>query len=264
MTNKEAVMSTRHPWRLPGLAVVACLLAPAAVAAEGVTPFSTAVPGEPPAPWRVVSLFKGKKPLTQFDIAQVDGSRVLRVEAQRSYGTLVHNLPAKPPAPGTLLRWRWRLDEPLLGADLRRKSGDDSPLKVCVLFDMPIDRLGFMDRQMLRMGRSISGEELPSATLCYVWDHALPPGTLLRNAFTASLRMVVLDSGEKNLRRWIVHERDIHADFLRAFGSEDGMVPPLEGILIGADADNTADRSLGFVGDIMLGARAATASVRPP
>lgn len=232
--------------------------------AEAVAPFSAAAPGEPPAPWRVVSVFKGKKPLTRFEITEVDGNKVLRVEAEKSYGTLVHALPPESPAPGTLLRWRWRLDEPLLSADLRRKSGDDSPLKVCALFDMPMDQLGFMDRQLLRIGRSISGEDLPSATLCYVWDHALPPGTLLRNAFTAGLRMMVLDSGEKNLRQWITHERDIHADFLRAFGTESPTVPPLAGLLIGADADNTADRSLGFVGDIVLGRRAATVGISAP
>ena len=105
---------------------------------------------------------------------------------------------------------------------------------------------------MLRVGRSISGEDLPSATLCYVWDHTLAAGTVLRNAFTATLRMIVLDSGEKNLRLWITHERDIRADFLTAFGSESGPVPPMAGLLIGADADNTADRSLGFVGDLTL------------
>ena len=56
---------------------------------------------------------------------------------------------------------------------------------------------------------------------------------------------------------------NIHADFLRAFNPEGGTVPALEGVLIGADADNTADRSLGFVGDIAFG-RSATASVNGP
>lgn len=251
----------RRGWR--GWA--ACLLAAGAALAQAqtVTPFSNAPPGDPPPPWRVVSVFKGKKPLTDFHIAEVDGSRVLRVEAQKSYGTLVHALAKAPPAPGTLMRWRWRLDEPLLHTDLTIRGGDDSPLKVCVLFDLPMDQLGFLDRQLLRAGRAISGEPLPTATLCYVWDHAMPAGTVLHNAFTSGLRMIVLDSGEQRLRQWVVHERDIHADFLRAFKPEDGTVPALEGVLIGADADNTAGRSLGFVGDIAFG-RTATASVIAP
>lgn len=250
-------------WEWRGLGVGLLALAGGLAQAQTVTPFSSAPPGEPPAPWRVVSVFKGKKPLTDFQIAEVDGSKVLRVEAEKSYGTLVHTLAKTPPAPGTLLRWRWRLDEPLLHTDLRRKSGDDSPLKVCVLFDLPMDQLGFMDRQLLRAGRAISGEALPTATLCYVWDHAMSVGSVLRNAFTAGLRMIVLDSGEQRLRQWVMHERDIHADFLRAFNPDQGSVPALEGVLVGADADNTAERSLGFVGDIAFG-RAAAAGVSAP
>lgn len=254
----------RYPSSLRGL--LACLLACSAsmATAEAVTPFSAAKSGEPPSPWRVVSLFKDRKPLTRFDMADVDGRKVLRVEATQSYGTLVHALTPMPPTPGTRLRWRWRLDEPLLAADLRRKSGDDSPLKVCLLFDMPMESLGFMDRQMLRAARSISGEHLPSATLCYVWDHALPPGTVLRSAFTASLRMMVLDSGELRLGQWITHERDVRADFLRAFGQESATVPPLEGLLVGADADNTAGHSLGYVGDVQLDRGTASAQVNAP
>lgn len=250
-------------WEWRGLGVSLLALAAGLAQAQTVAPFSSAPPGEPPAPWRVVSVFKDKKPLTSFQIAEVDGGKVLRVEAQKSYGTLVHALAKASPAPGTLLRWRWRLDEPLLNTDLRVKRGDDSPLKVCVLFDLPMDQLGFMDRQLLRAGRAMSGEALPSATLCYVWDHAMPVGSVLKNAFTASLRMIVLDSGEQRLRQWVMHERDIHADFLRAFNPENGTVPALEGVLIGADADNTADRSLGFVGDIAFG-RTATAGVSAP
>lgn len=251
----------RWGWRGLGIGLLAW--AAGLAQAQTVAPFSSAPPGDPPQPWRVVSVFKGKKPLTDFRIAEVDGSKVLRVEAEKSYGTLVHQLAKTSPAPGTLLRWRWRLDLPLLHADLKRKSGDDTPLKVCVMFDLPMDQLGFMDRQLLRAGRAMSGEALPSATLCYVWDHAMPVGTVLRNAFTAGLRMIVLDSGEQRLRQWVPHERDIHADFLRAFTPEDGAVPALEGVLIGADADNTADRSLAFVSDIAFG-RPATASVSAP
>ncbi|MBK5206257.1 MAG: DUF3047 domain-containing protein [Polaromonas sp.] len=35
---------------------------------------------------------------------------------------------------------RWRLDQPLTGANLRSREGDDSPLKVCALFSTPIEK----------------------------------------------------------------------------------------------------------------------------
>ena len=229
---------------------------PAAALAKSPLPrlnlFSSASGANPPAPWRVVSLPKGNKPLTRYDITALDGRQVLRVQTDRSYANLVHDLPPSALAPGVQLRWRWRLDKPLLDADLRRRDGDDSPLKVCALFDLPIEQLGFVERNLLRTARAITSEKLPAATLCYVWDSTLPAGTLLRNAFTDRLRMIVLDSGEQRLGQWIAHSQNLAADFLRAFGQESPTVPPLIGVLVGADSDNTAGQSLGYVGDITL------------
>jgi hypothetical protein len=216
------------------------------------TPFSTATSREPPLPWRVVALPTGHKPLTRFDITPLDGRPVLRVQTDRSYANLVHDLPEVVPASGTLLRWRWRLDQPLRETDLRHREGDDSALKVCLLFDMSLDNLGFMDRSMLRVVSSVSGEQLPAATLCYVWDNNLPVGTLINNAFTSRIRMLVVDSGGAHLGQWISHQRNVIADFHRAFGPESPGLSPLKAVLVGADADNTGGQSLGYVDDIIL------------
>ena len=215
-------------------------------------PFSSATGSAPPAPWRVVGLPRAGKPLTRFDTVPMDGRMVLRVQTDRSYANLEHDLPDIEVAPGAMLRWRWRLDQPLAGTDLRRRDGDDSPLKVCALFDMPIERLGFVERNLLRAARSVSGENLPAATLCYVWDASLPPGTLLDNAYSHRLRFIVLDSGNRQLGQWVAHAQDLAADFRRAFGNESPEMPPLQGVLVGGDSDNTGGQSLGYVGDITL------------
>jgi hypothetical protein len=39
----------------------------------------------------------------------------------------------------------------------------------------------------------------------------------------------------------------VAADFLRAFGDETTTVPPLTGVAVGADADNTGGRSLAHI-----------------
>ena len=73
---------------------------------------------EPPAPWRVVGLPQQEMPLTRFAVVTQDGTRVLRIEADRAYGNLVHPLKSVPA--GTLA-WRWRVDQPATGVDLRRR-----------------------------------------------------------------------------------------------------------------------------------------------
>jgi hypothetical protein len=241
-----------------GLALLLSLLFTAAVSAQtqsraiALAPFSSSGGEQPPAPWRVVGVPGGKIPLTIYSIADMDGRKVLRVETSKSYGNLVHDLSAVLAEAGSRLRWRWRLDEPLRGADPRRREGDDSPLKVCALFDMPLAKLGLIERNVLRLARAASGEKLPSATLCYVWDSALATGTLLANAYTARVRIMVVNSGEQRLGQWVSHERDLAADFQRAFGEESDTLPPLQAVLVGGDADNTGGRSLGWVGDVTL------------
>ena len=209
----------------------------------------------PAPPWRLVGLPRQSKPSTRYTVALLDGQRVLRVDAQASYGNLVHGLAGlgmDGPGSPHRLAWRWRLDDANPSADLRRKEADDSPIKVCALFDLPLSALPFAERQLLRLARQLAGETLPAAAVCYVWDSRLPPGTVLDNAYTRRIRMIVLRGGDAPLRSWVNERRDVAADFLRLFGDEAQAVPPLVGVLIGADADNTLDRSLAFVAGISL------------
>lgn len=206
--------------------------------------------GPPAAPWRVVGLPMKRKPLTEFSIVQLGNERVLRVRADRSYANLSHSLAAG--SHGYTLRWRWRLDQPIEGSDLLRKNGDDTPIRVCAMFDLSLQDMSFVERNMLRLARKASGESLPGATLCYVWDQKLAAGTELPNAFTQRIHYLVLNSAGTPLLQWVSHTRDLRADFLRSFGTESRTVPRLLGILVGADADNTEGASLAYVGDISL------------
>jgi hypothetical protein len=235
---------------LPAWAPAQTAVPASPTAAPALRAFSSAPEGAPPAPWRVVGLLASKKPLTEFDVVNLGGERVLRVHADRSYANLSHRLP--PNTVATRLHWRWRLDQPLANADLRTKSGDDTPIKVCALFDLPLEALDFMERSVLRLTRAALGEHLPAATLCYVWDQKLPVDTELPNAFTRRIHYLVLNSASTPLQTWVSHTRDLRADFLRSFGHESSTVPPLLAVAVGADADNTAESSLAYVGDLAL------------
>lgn len=240
--------------------VGACgLAAPGTAVAQGAALqiFSGVPEGTVPAPWRVVGLPGNTVPVTDFAIRQLDGISVLQMRADKSYGTLSHALPNRVPGPRTTLQWRWRVDQPLANPNLRRKDGDDAAIKVCAMFDMPLDRLGFVERNVMRLARSRSGEPLPAATLCYVWDATLPNGTLLPNVYSARVRYLVLNGLAPNgtetpLRHWASHSRNLQQDFLKAFGNESPSVPPLIAIVLGADADNTGGASLAYVGDVAL------------
>ena len=214
------------------------------------TPVALAGDGPPP-PWGVVGFPGQSKPFTRFGAVTLEGQRVLRVDANLSYGFLVHALASEPSQ--RILSWRWRIDEPNTQTNLTRKDGDDSPAKVCAMFDLPLTSVPFVERQVLRMARLRAGEAIPAANICYVWDAHLAAGSVLESAYTRRIRYIVLRGPDAPLRTWMVDQRDIRADFLRLYGDEaQGKVPPLVGIAVGADADNTRQHSVAHVGELML------------
>ena len=206
--------------------------------------------GAPVAPWKVSGLPNQTKPYTQFSVVEVDGRRALKVTADESYGNLVHPLDYETKS--AHLVWQWRIEKPIEAANLREKSGDDTALKVCVFFDLPIERISFGERQLLRYARSQTSDPVPGATVCYVWDPHLPANTDLDNAFTRRMRYVVVRSGGDKLNQWVSERRDVTADFLRLFAGEAETVPKIIGVAIGADSDNTKSHSVGYVSGIKL------------
>jgi hypothetical protein len=207
----------------------------------------------PHAPWRLALLPRQTKPVTDFSVVTLDDQRVLRISADRSYGKLLH--PVEPDhATARMLSWQWRVDQfPV--ADLRQRGGDDVAVRVCAFFDWPQERLSMVDRARLATAELIAGESLPSAVMCYVWDPALPTGTIIPNAFTRRLRTVVVDGDGTSSGTWLEHRRNLQRDFQAAFWEEwrDGdTMPPLRAIVIGSDTDNTAGMSLSYLRDIRL------------
>lgn len=211
--------------------------------------------------WRFVGFPKKKAdlPATQFEAGRVDGQPAVKVVTAASYGTLVHDLKDAPPA---RLQWRWRLDQALSGGqsapDLTTKAGDDAALKVCVMFDHPLERVPFVERTVLRVARGVSGEPLPAATLCYVWDSGRAAGLQGANPYTRRVRYISLRGSETATGQWVTESRDMAQDFVALFADElpqgaqtpRSALPPVATVLIGADSDNTASHSTGWVADL--------------
>lgn len=244
--------------RLRGLVALATLL-PLAATAQTLPPLTQADGTLHPG-WRYVGFpqQKARIPPTVIEAGQMDGQPAVQVITDASYGTLVHDLQGARAGP---LQWRWRLDQALSGGkavpDLTTKAGDDAALKVCALFDHPLERVPFVERTVLRIARSVSGEALPAATVCYVWDSAHPAGRQGANPYTRRVRYISLRGSEAPTGQWLSEQRDLARDFATLFADElpaGSAVPPLRSVLIGADSDNTASRSRGWVADLRFAA----------
>lgn len=234
---------------------LAALLAGAAVTAIAATapplaPFSAGRAGAAPAGWQPYSV-RADVPRTRFELAEVDGRLALRARAAASASALVHRLDADPARTPRLV-WQWRVDSLVEGADLTRKSGDDFPARLYVLFDRDRAALSFGERTWRALAKLVYGEEPPLAALCYVWDNRHPVGSSVWSAYTERVRVIVVESGAERLGQWVAEERDLAEDYRRAFGAEP---PRIVGVVVAADTDNTGATTQAFFGDIQLGAR---------
>ncbi|HEV2748296.1 MAG TPA: DUF3047 domain-containing protein [Allosphingosinicella sp.] len=208
--------------------------------------------GPPPAPWRIVRL-GSKVPPTRYRVTEVDGVLAVEARADKSMALLARPLSIDMAAT-PILCWRWRIDAPVAGADMRRKSGDDYAARIYVAFDMPDRALSAGARFRLAIARRLFGARVPDAALNYVWDTRNPVGTSQASAYTDRARLIVAESGSARARLWVSERADIAADFARAFGSKPGK--PIQ-LALAADTDNTGGTARAAFADIHFVGRGA-------
>jgi hypothetical protein len=109
---------------------------------------------------------------------------------------------------------------------------------------LPLGEQMFFERVKL-----IGGQDLPYATLMYVWDNVRETESVARNSHTSRIRKIVVDSGPKGVRQWRLHRRDLVADYTRAYGKPPGRLLAI-GVL--TDTDNTKQSVRAWYGDIRL------------
>jgi hypothetical protein len=215
-----------------------------------VGPFSTApAGGNYPQGWHVAKLpgIEGAR----FEMVDLGGTTVAQIDSEGGAATLFRPIRVDP-TETPILRWRWRIRNLIDAADIERKEGDDLPARLYVMFDYPLDRLSLIDRGKILLARSVAGEAVPAAALCYVWDGKLPTGTELWNPYSDRVRVVVVESGGRAVGRWVAEERNVAEDFRAAFGEEP---PPISGVAIAADTDQTGETVRSWFGDIAFVAR---------
>jgi hypothetical protein len=152
-------------------------------------------------------------------------------------------------APIEGLRFSWKVAALLEQADLQDSARSDSPVRIVLTFDGDRSRLSPRDLMLSDLARSLTGEDMPYATLMYVWSNQLPVGSVVSSRRTDRIRKMVIQSGPAGLNRWLDYERDVRADFERAFGEAPGR---LMAVGIMTDSDNTGGSVRAWYGPVSL------------
>jgi hypothetical protein len=118
------------------------------------------------------------------------------------------------------------------------------------MFDQPLADIPFLQRASLALARAATGQEVPAATLCYVWDARSPVGTQGANPYSARVRYLVLGGLNTPGDPWQTLQRRVGDDFQALFGAESAVTPPVIAVAVGADSDNTQGQSLAYLIDL--------------
>ena len=221
---------------------------PDTVALPQVGSFSGHAPGAAlPSGWQpwILSPFKRT---TSYQLVSREGKTVVRADARSSASGLMHPL-ALNPGNYPLLQWRWKVDALITKADNSQKHLEDAPARLVVSFDGDMEKLTPQDRMLFDNVRLLTGQQMPYATLMYIWGNRAPPETIIPNKHTSRVRMIVVESGRDRLGSWQEMTRNVAADYRRAFGEEPGRISAV-GIM--TDTDNTGGNAHAYYGDILF------------
>lgn len=214
-------------------------------------PASQRVPRQPwrsgPAPvWHYHKL-PGKH-ANHFTPVFEDGRDAMLVQSDSSASLLRQRVHVAAQQLGNV-KFSWKVPALIANADMAFRDTDDSPVRIVLAFEGDRSRFSNKNAIMSELSHTLTGEPLPFATLMYVWCNTRPPGTVISNPRTDRIRKIVVESGAKNLKQWLDYERNIRADFEKAFGEPTGA---LVGIGIMTDTDNTHSMANAWYGPLRL------------
>lgn len=186
---------------------------------------------------------------TVYSKAVISDVPCILAEANGSWSLHVANV-AEPFAKASRLSWRWHVPALVSGANNGTAGLDDAPVRVVVAFRGDRSKLDAADRSTMSLAKALGGWDLPYAAIQYIWEAKAPVETVIPNANIARIKKIVVRSGEAGLTQWQSIERDIKADFRKAFPNEEPG--DIESIGLMTDTDSLGGATKACYADIRL------------
>lgn len=185
---------------------------------------------------------------TRYELITKNGTGIVKATTDNSASGLIARVDLAP-GESLVLRWRWKVSGVYDDGNARKKSGDDYPARIYVAFRFNPDEAGFFERAKRKAAALVFGDELPGNALNYIWANTLPKGEMVPNPYTDTTMMIAVESGNQRSGEWVTVERDIVADYRKAFGTNP---PDVVGVAIMSDSDNTGSKATAWYGDVVL------------
>jgi hypothetical protein len=204
--------------------------APAKAADKAQKPTRVELPAGPE--WKVLSLFSGR--INYYYFAEEDGKKIIRAKYFPPIKSTVLYTKLKRHMQASKAGWRWRAVRFPEGADETVNSKNDSVAGVYVYFKRPVRQfvLKYIWSSKLRKG----------------WDHESGKSTYFNR-----MHAIVLEGPPPATGEWKTETVDLETDFRRFFQWKERDVPPVYGIGILTDGDDTKTASEADYADFWVG-----------
>lgn len=234
--------------RLPGVLLTVALAALLLAAAKSlpVGRFSVEPAGGGlPKGWEPLT-FENIDNHTEYDLVTDEGRTVVRAKSRNAASGLIRRMRIDPQT-WPVIAWRWKVSNTYQAGDVTRKSGDDYPARIYVTFQYEPEKAGLFEKLRFEAVKAVYGAYPPAAAINYIWASNAPAGTAVANPFTDRAMMIAVQSGGQAAGRWVSERRNILQDFQNLF---DKAPPPISGVAIMTDSDNTGESATAWYGDI--------------
>lgn len=187
--------------------------------------------------------FPGKTSTT-YRYTVEEGRDAVQAQSVSSSSMLRRDLRISAQTLGTV-QFSWKVPELLNNCDVGIPEVDDSPVRILLTFEGDRSKFSGKNALVSELAQLLLGEPLPYATLVYVWSNRHPLERIILSPRTDRVRSIVVESGDKHLNKWQDYQRNIRADFEKAFGEAPGA---LLRIAIMTDSDNTQSKTAAWYG----------------
>jgi hypothetical protein len=195
--------------------------------------------------WKPLCFDKTKKD-TYYSAAQEDGITCLKAESSGSSSAILcnkeFNIYQYP-----VVRWKWKVSNVYAKGDIRKKTDNDSPARLYVMFRYDPEKADFFTRLKYSLAKKIYGQYPPRYALCYTWANRPHKEKILPSPGFGEIKYVVLEAGSEQAGKWRAEEVNILEDFRKAFGK---APPATAAISFMNDSDNTGESSTAWLSSL--------------
>jgi Protein of unknown function (DUF3047). len=176
-------------------------------------------------------ILKGK---VVYKVEQGQSLSYVRANSDKAASALYYKIKLDAKKNNPMISWKWNADRfPVkkMAESLETKNEFDFAARVYVIFPASF----FTNSKVLE----------------YVWAETLPIGMIGTSPYSNNIKLIIVRSGPNNDKKWIQEDRDIVADYVKAFGKAPEY--DIGAVAFMTNADNTLTSAAAMYDDIKLG-----------